>query len=161
MSKPLTVPEPSSPPSVWPTRKELDHIIEITDLLADHSDEFAKHLMRLRECPSDVKALNHLKREVVKYEESVRDGNGPDELCNACCPDFWWIDKELCEPKRSEVAKMIGGLVGSFPTSNVKNPEVFIRHMIDDVLALYPDFMVLETTCRALRTEQKFVPSIS
>jgi hypothetical protein len=157
----LKVMPPTQPPSVWPTRKELDHTIEEMRWLVDQCEEFEKWIVRLRECPSDVKALNRLKCEIIEFGEAFKDENGLEELDKACYPDFWWIDNDDCIPKRSEVAKMIGGLVGSFPTSNVKNPEVFIRNLLDDVLALDPDFVVLETTCRALRTEQKFMPSIS
>jgi hypothetical protein len=156
--KKLTVPKPSTP-SVWPTRKELDLAIGWMEWLVTSCEAFKNNTARLKENPADAEALEDLDDTFWHYKDEIEKMGGLDKLDQTCNPDFW-TDKNA-EPKRSEVAKMIGGLVGSFPTSNVKDPEVFCRNLLDDVLALRPFFVVLETTCRSLRTSQKFMPTIS
>ena len=64
-------------------------------------------------------------------------------------------------PVYSEVAKMITILMGSFPTSKIPEPEIFVRVLMDDVMALEPSFVEMESTCRHLRKTKKFMPSIS
>ena len=51
--------------------------------------------------------------------------------------------------------------MGSFPTSKIPEPEIFVRALMDDVMALDPSFVEMESTCRELRKTKKFMPSIS
>ena len=64
-------------------------------------------------------------------------------------------------PVYSEVARMITILMGSFPTSKIPEPEIFVRVLMDDVMALDPSFVEMESTCRELRKTKKFMPSVS
>ena len=57
------------------------------------------------------------------------------KLWDECCPDSWWPE-DSDRPVYSEVAKMITVLMGSFPTSKIPEPEIFVRALIDDVMAL-------------------------
>ena len=56
---------------------------------------------------------------------------------------------------------MIAILMGSFPTSKIPEPEIFVRVLMDDVMALDPSFVEMESTCRELRKTKKFMPSVS
>ena len=56
---------------------------------------------------------------------------------------------------------MIAVLMGSFPTSKIPEPEIFVRVLMDDVMALDPSFVEMEATCRHLRKTKKFMPSVS
>ena len=69
--------------------------------------------------------------------------------------------EESDRPVYSEVAKMITVLMGSFPTAKIPEPEIFVRVLMDDVMALDPSFVEMESTCRELRKTNKFMPSIS
>jgi hypothetical protein len=51
--------------------------------------------------------------------------------------------------------------MGSFPTSNIKQPQIFTMQLLDDVMEREPSYAVLESTCRELRRTQKFMPSIA
>ena len=78
-----------------------------------------------------------------------------------CHPESWWQPEDSNRPVYSEVAKMITVLMGSFPTSKIPEPEIFVRALMDDVMALDPSFVEMESTCRELRKTKKFMPSIS
>ena len=79
-----------------------------------------------------------------------------------CHPDSWLAKpEESNRPVYSEVAKMITILMGTFPTSKIPEPEIFVRALMDDVMALDPSFVEMESTCRELRKTNKFMPSIS
>ena len=69
--------------------------------------------------------------------------------------------EESNSPVYSEVAKMITILMGCFPTSKIPEPEIFVRALMDDVMALDPSFVEMESTCRELRKTNKFMPTIS
>ena len=53
---------------------------------------------------------------------------------------------------------MITILMGTFPTSKIPEPEIFVRALMDDVMALDPSFVEMESTCRELRKTKKFMP---
>ena len=77
-----------------------------------------------------------------------------------CSPESWWPE-DSDHPVYGEVARMIAILMGSFPTSKIPEPKIFVRVLIDDVMALDPSFVEMEATCRHLRKTKKFMPSIS
>jgi hypothetical protein len=77
-----------------------------------------------------------------------------------CCPDSW-RPEDSDHPVYSGVARMIAVLMGSFPTSKIPEPEIFVRVLMDDVMALDPSFVEMESTCRELRKTKKFMPSVS
>ena len=56
---------------------------------------------------------------------------------------------------------MLAIFMGSFPTSNIKQPQIFTMQLLDDVMEREPSYAVLECTCRELRRTQKFMPSIA
>ena len=72
----------------------------------------------------------------------VKDGR-LGRLWEACCPDSWWPE-DSDGPVYSEVARMITVLMGSFPTSKIPEPEIFVRVLLDDVMALGPSFVEME-----------------
>jgi hypothetical protein len=75
-------------------------------------------------------------------------------------PPDWRDEEEWCV-QRSQVSKMLAIFMGSFPTSNIKQPQIFTMQLLDDVMEREPSYAVLESTCRELRTTLKFMPSIA
>jgi hypothetical protein len=59
------------------------------------------------------------------------------------------------------VSKVLAIFMGSFPTSNVKQPQIFTMQLLEDVMEREPSYAVLESTCRELRSTLKFMPSIA
>ncbi len=83
------------------------------------------------------------------------------KLWDECCwPESWWLEGRD-GPAYTEVTKMIAVLMGSFPTSKIPDPEIFVRVLLDDVMALAPRFVEMESTCRALRKTKTFMPAIA
>ena len=56
---------------------------------------------------------------------------------------------------------MIAVLMGYSPTSKIPDPEIFVRMLLDDVMAMAPRFVEMESACRALRKTKTFMPAIS
>ena len=65
-----------------------------------------------------------------------------DELLARCEPDNW-RDENYC-PLKSEIAKMLAIHMGSIPMPSNIDVAVFTRVLLDDVMALNPDFYELE-----------------
>ena len=78
------------------------------------------------------KVIEHF--EILGGRSGVKDGR-LGRLWEACCPDSWWPE-DSDGPVYSEVARMITVLMGSFPTSKIPEPEIFVRVLLDDVMAL-------------------------
>ncbi len=97
--------------------------------------------------------------EMMGSHHSLKSGRLQKDW-DECCPESWWPE-DSDRPVYSEVAKMITILMGSFPTSKIPEPEIFVRALMDDVMALDPSFVEMESTCRELRKTKKFMPSVS
>lgn len=78
----------------------------------------------------------------------------------ARCETADWYDDEG-QVKRAPVSKVLAALMGSFPTTNVPQPELFTRAMLEDVLATNPTWFALESACRRIRTTKTFMPAIA
>jgi len=75
-------------------------------------------------------------------------------------PPDWRDEEEWCVQK-SQVSKVLAIFMGSFPTSNIKQPQIFTMQLLEDVMEREPSYAVLESTCLELRTTLKFMPSIA
>ncbi len=154
------------PPKIWPTQQQVED-------LAESLDGYTRDYLAMRKLSKELKAANEWSRKgiiqeaqkvIENFEMSGGRSGVKDERLKkeweACCPDSWW-PKDNEGPVYSEVAKMIAVLMGSFPTSKIPNPEIFVRVLLDDVMALTPSFVEMESTCRHLRQTKKSMPSIS
>jgi hypothetical protein len=165
MSKDLKIVPPTPTPSIshWPTQKKVQQLADDLDGVLDANDEMNAAEERLSESLSSPDALRRARRAASWYESrfrgSVTSGR-LQKLENECDPDSWWEDDDG-DVRQPEVAKMVAKLVGSWPTSNIPEPGVFVRALIDDVMALNPSFVSFESACRNLRRKLKFMPSIS
>jgi hypothetical protein len=65
------------------------------------------------------------------------------------------------EAYRANVSMQLAALLGSFPTSNIPDPKLFTRMLLDEVLAEEVNPIVLQAACQKIRRTQRFVPSIS
>jgi hypothetical protein len=69
-------------------------------------------------------------------------------------------DRHRCTT-REEIGEHIALLLGSFPYSNVPDPDVYTRMMIEEIAAVGPSLMVLDSACRSLRRSLRWLPSIA
>ena len=75
-----------------------------------------------------------------------------------CEPDDWLDDR--CKVRKSEVAKMFALFVGVLRPGDIPDVAIYAQTLIDDVVAANPPFAALECTCRKIRKQQEFLPSI-
>jgi hypothetical protein len=155
------LPKPASAaPAPWPTRAKLDWAAERLDKLFTEMRQMEAATRDLRRHPTahDLerarKAARHYEKHSMQEVVSGRAGQ--------CHPDSWYDDDGRV--RQSELSKMLALLVGSFPTSNVPEPAVFTRFMLEDVAAVGtfgPSFPAMEGACRELRTTKTFMPAIA
>jgi hypothetical protein len=62
---------------------------------------------------------------------------------------------------RSQVAKHVSLLIGSFPNANPGDPETYTKMLIEEIMAAVVSVVSLETACRNIRRSAKFLPTIS
>jgi hypothetical protein len=62
---------------------------------------------------------------------------------------------------RQEVAKQVALLIGAYPNGNPADPEIFVRMLIDDIVAAGPTFVVLQAACHKVRRSSRFLPTIA
>lgn len=168
VAKPTTAVAKPAPaqPIAWPTQQDVTDLAWVLDRLYPKYQEVLDLLEKLATATSDWsrRQITQQAQKVIEYFENSgyknRVKNGRlQKLWDECRPDSWYNDD--AGPVYSEVARMITVLMGSFPTSKIPEPEIFVRVLLDDVMALEPSFVELESTCRHLRQTQKFMPSIS
>jgi hypothetical protein len=154
-------------PAPWPTQKQVKELAWLLDMEYPHFRDMQNVLSQLDKA-SHYQTRKRIIREAIavidNFEKTGGRSGARDRLekrWHECEPDNWSDDN--CNPRYGEVAKMIGGLMGSFPTSKIPDPEIFVNFLIEDVMELTPSFVELECTCRALRTnkDNKFMPTIS
>ncbi len=73
-------------------------------------------------------------------------------------PGFYDDEGNISRPR---VAAEIAQMLGAFPTNNVTDPRIFTGTMIEEVMALEPDWMSLVAACRDLLKTKTFVPAIA
>ena len=148
----------------WPSQKKVQELADRLDYVVDAEKEMIAAKKELARCPSGAALLERAKKVANFYARDVRSEITSSELTKLkkeCDPDSWWEDGDDGDVRQSEVAKMVAKLVGSWPTSNIPEPGVFVRALIDDAMALNPSFVVFESACRKLRRDLKFMPSIA
>jgi hypothetical protein len=148
--------------SGWPSWQKLrrlqDDLNELTKFYRRISDAY----INLLKCKSDPDALETAKQAVASFANhrlyaAIKSGE-LSKLYDECNPECWSDDSG--KVRKSEVATMMGMLVDGFPSPKIRNPETFVRILIDDVLSWEPDFEFLENACRVLRLSKKSMPSI-
>jgi hypothetical protein len=158
---------PATSFSIWPSPKKVQRLAGRLDGVVDADKGMIAAQKELARRPLDAASLERAKKEADYYAQHVRSEVTSSELKKLkkeCEPDGWWEGDEDDEDggvRQSEVAKMVAKLVGSWPTSNIPEPAVFVRALIEDVMALDPTFVAFESACRKLRRELKFMPSIA
>jgi hypothetical protein len=164
MSKALKTVAPTPTPSIshWPTQKKIRLLAESLDDIVSAEADIAAAINKLASIPSDPALLEAAKREANFYNRGIRTeiaSGDVSKLRKECIPTGWRDDEG--EVQQPEIAMMVAKLVGSFPTSNIPDPKVFVRVLIEDVMACNPSFVVFDSACRKLRAELKFMPSIA
>src|SRR6185312_9263470 len=92
--------------------------------------------------PQIIKQAERLQERLEAISHRFKD---MQKDWDECCPESWYVDREKSNrPVYSEVAKMITILMGSFPTSKIPEPEIFVRALMDDVMELDPSFVEME-----------------
>ena len=156
-------PEPSAP---WPTQEKVKNLAKWLDVDYCHLEAMVKSRERLLLESNDYtrkQIIQEAERVIEEFEitgalAGLKRGRA-QKLWNECNPESW--SDENCNAFRGEVAKMIAILMGSFPTSKIPEPGIFVPVLLDDVMALNPSLVEMETTCRELRKTKKFMPSVS
>lgn len=109
-------------------------------------------------CPSDPLKLAEMLLD--SYDRYDRKLAGRLELAHSEFePDDAYDENGYIT--KSQVAKHVSLLVGSFPNANPADPEVYTMMLIEEIGAAEPSVIVLETACRNIRRSAKFLPAIS
>jgi hypothetical protein len=153
--------------SAWPTQQKVAHLARWLDLDYSHYQAMQKLSEKLNAATTEWSRNQTIEqaKQAIEYFEvlgglnSIKNGH-LRKLWDACFPESWWPE-DRDGPVPGKVAKMIALLMGSFPTSNIPEPEIFVPVLLDDVMALKPSFVEMESTCRQLRQTKKFMPAIS
>ena len=145
----------------WPTQRQIKDEAYVLDGFVESSKRMTRALDGLR-YPSKT-ALDEAKNARDHFEITGRKGSAMarsrDDWIDPSEPPDW--RDEDGDVQRAQVSKMLAIFMGSFPTSNIKQPQIFTMQLLDDVMEREPSYAVLESTCRALRRTQKFMPSIA
>ncbi|MGY3489630.1 hypothetical protein ACVW1C_007513 [Bradyrhizobium sp. USDA 4011] len=168
MGKKLTVIPPAAPPapsSPWPSAKQLKVLgdkLDTLDFYFRRMWDVAERLGELRREGERLPTPDELalaRNCIVEYEQSaVRAAllNGDlARMHDERVPADWWSDDEVRE---SAIARFVTILIASFP-NGVKDPEVFVPQMIEDVVEWAPHFFSMQDAARELRNTQTFAPS--
>jgi hypothetical protein len=143
----------------WPTQAEVQKLADRLDCLVKHNAWFQKALdgdlryKRLEDLQGTVDWFEASGAKKLAERLAAEDGNRSLEPAE-------WCD-ENGNVQQNAVSVLLAQLVGSFPTSNLPDAKTFTRVLLDDVMALEPSYVALESACRKLRRTQKFLPSIS
>lgn len=153
-------------PEPWPPQGKVKKLAAMLDGMGPEAEAMLNLHERLWMATNDS-ARRRILREAEKVIEHFEKTGGKacfksgrlQKLSNECAPESWWAKGG--GPAYSQVAKMVTILLGSFPTSKIPEPDIFVRVLLDDVMELKPSFVEMESTCRKLRTKKPFMPSIS
>lgn len=145
---------------MWADQKRIEQVAEHLHDLCDFRDDLQRMTRRLTSGWDGEADLAEAKKLLARYD--AEEINSSVELAErefeGLEPSEWTNSEG--EIQRPAVSKMLAYLVGSFPTSNLPNATVFTQAMLNDVMALDPEFVVLEAACRNLRKTQRFMPAI-
>jgi hypothetical protein len=145
----------------WPTQRQVKDEADVLDGFVESTKRMTRALDGLR-YPSKT-ALDEAKNARDHFEFTGLKGSAmarsQDDWINPSEPPNWY--DEDGDVQRAQVSKMLAIFMGSFPTSNIKQPQIFTMQLLDDVMEREPSYAVLESTCRELRRTQKFMPSIA
>jgi hypothetical protein len=145
----------------WPTQRQIKDEAYVLDGFVESTKRMTRALDGLR-YPSNT-ALDEAKNARDQFEITGRKGSATarsqDDWIDPSEPPDW--RDEDGDVQRAQVSKMLAIFMGSFPTSNIKQPQIFTMQLLDDVMEREPSYAVLESTCRELRRTQKFMPSIA
>ena len=160
-------PAAARPPPSWPTQQQVAELAEMLDELYPDAQAMLKLDERLGEATNYTsrKRIFQEAEQIIEdfaktgWRHSIKNGR-LQKKWDECCPESW-RPEDSDSPAYGEVAKMITILMGSFPTSKIPDPEIFVQILLDDVMALTPSFVEMESTCRQLRKTKTFMPAIS
>jgi hypothetical protein len=139
----------------WPTQQTIERAKFCLDGLVAHREAMSNSARSLKLAPSD-RELKRVRTVLERYAISgSRKSIGDIKMLE---PADWRNDDGVV--RKSEVAKMIALLVGVLPAGNIPDIGIYVRFLIDDLVARQPGFLELECTCRTIRTKRKFMPSI-
>jgi hypothetical protein len=145
----------------WPTQRQIKDEAYVLDGFVESTKRMTRALDGLR-YPSKT-ALDEAKNARDHFEFTGSKGSAmtrsQDDWIDPSEP-FDWRDEDG-DVQRAQVSKMLAIFMGSFPTSNIKQPQIFTMQLLDDVMEREPSYAVLESTCRELRGTKKFMPSIA
>ena len=137
-----------------------DQLASRADYLVDMQYRFAWHLTNIKRSRT-MDSVERARREI----ESVEDLGGFAQLAEQCRDETSKLERLQPDgdPLRAtgDATKRLVLLTGCFPTSNVPDPAIFSRMLVEEVVAAGHGTLALESACRKLRREQRFMPSIS
>ena len=119
----------------WPTQRQVKDEAQALDRMIKATKRMESALERLKKSPSKyslaeaVEAREYFEMRGTKRLAIARsdEDNWIDPLEP---PD--WHDEEWCV-QRSQVSKVLAIFMGSFPTSNIKQPQIFTMQLLGGV----------------------------
>ncbi len=169
MKKALTI-APNNTPAVasqaWPTQRQIRELAENLDDYVEYQDRLcaaAAYLRKMDAARIPEEDFANVKRTIERYskcdyKERIKELNDKWKKIN---PRHWYAEDDDEQLNVAAVSRLLANFMGSFPTSNIPNPKVFTRQLLEDVIDLDPRFPEVESACRKLRKSQKFMPSIA
>ena len=156
----------AQPAGTWPSQFTIRRCANALDKLVEHYGQMGDVLKKLQDRPVAADDVDRANKVARRYEQHIARQKIAEhqELLNECEPDTW--SDENGSANKSEVAKMLAILMGSFPTSNLPDAGVFVNMLLEDVMATGsvvagPAFYILESACRELRITKTFMPAIA
>jgi hypothetical protein len=61
---------------------------------------------------------------------------------------------------RRVVSEQIALLIGAYPNAVPHNPKIYVRLLVEEIVAAAPSAVALESACRIIRRTKKFPPTI-
>lgn len=163
-SKRLTVVKPTSEPSY----KAFDEFAESAQHLLEEWEPLSKGFRETVQCIQELNTLTALRSaeralngRKLTWLKALRD------KCKAYSasfgPDFddFNSEDEGEAYYKSQISLRVARLLGSFPTSNVPDPKIYTRTLVEEVIAAQPMLFAVESACRTILRTMKFVPAVS
>lgn len=155
----------TKPTPPWPTQDKVKDLAKLLDYNRADVEAIFNVAEQIGEAPNELARRHAVQKAegIIELFEVTGGRQGckrAQKLWEQCHPESWWSE-DGGGPAYSQVAKMITLLMGSFPTSKIPEPEIFVRMLLADVMEFYPSFVELESTCRELRKTKTFMPAIA
>ena len=120
-------------------------IAEDLDFYAEYWDELCGAVALLRKINAaripekDFENAKHTIERYAKrdYKEHIKELRGRWDKLN---PRQWYAEDDDEQLNVAAVSGLLANFMGSFPTSNIPNPRVFTRQLLEDVIDLAPRF---------------------